>query len=52
MGSRGGRITPSELFPGEPMPRLYDAMIEVFRERHHSRTEKAYVYWIRSINIA
>ena len=40
--------SPLGLFPGQPQPRLYDAMVEAFRVRHYSRrTEEAYVHWVR-----
>src|SRR5438034_1112929 len=40
--------TPLGLHPGQPMPRLYDRLIEVLRTAHYSRrTEEAYVGWIR-----
>jgi site-specific recombinase XerD len=36
------------MFPGQPMPRLYDHVVEVLRTRHDSRrTEQAYIHWIR-----
>ena len=39
---------PLGLFPGQPGPRLYDALVEVLRARRYSRrTERAYVGWIR-----
>ena len=40
--------SPLGLFPDKPMPRLYDRMVEVLRDRHYSRrTEDTYVYWTR-----
>ena len=42
------RPSPLELVPGQPAPRLYDAVVEVLRTRHYSRrTEEAYLHWIR-----
>jgi integron integrase len=42
------RRTPLGLFPDQPVPRLYDRIIEVLRVRHYSqRTEEAYLHWIR-----
>lgn len=39
---------PLGLVPGEPIPRLYDRMVEVLRTRHYGRrTEPAHVHWIR-----
>jgi integrase len=38
------RRSPLGLFPDQPLPRLYDRIIEVFRVHHYSgRTEEAYV---------
>lgn len=42
------RRSPLGLFPDEPVPRLYDRIVEVLRVRQYSRrTEEAYVHWIR-----
>ncbi len=42
------RRSPLGLFLVQPIPRLYDRMVEVLRTRHYSRrTEQAYVHWIR-----
>ena len=36
------------MFPGQPVPRLHDRVVEVLRARHYSRrTEQAYVHWMR-----
>ena len=46
--STANRRSPLRLFPDQPIPRLYDRMVEVLRTRHYSRrTEQAYVHWIR-----
>jgi len=46
--SMADRRSPLGLFPGQPMPRLYDRAVEVLRTRHYSRrTEDAYLHWIR-----
>ncbi len=42
--STANRRSPLGLFPDQPIPRLYDRMVEVLRTRHYSRrTEEAYV---------
>ena len=42
------RRSPLGLFPGQPVPGLYDRVVEVLRTRHYSRrTEEAYLHWIR-----
>ena len=42
------RRTPLGLTPDQPVPRLYDRLVEVLRVHHYSRrTEQAYVHWIR-----
>ena len=46
--SMADRRSPLGLFPGQPLPRLYDRLVEVLRTRHDSRrTEEAYLHWIR-----
>ncbi len=46
--STANRRSPLGLFPGQPIPRLYDRMVELLRTQHYSgRTEQAYVHWIR-----
>jgi hypothetical protein len=46
--SMADRRSPLGLFPGQPMPRLYDCVVEVLCTRHCSRrTEEAYLHWIR-----
>ena len=35
--STANRRLPLGLFPGQPIPRLYDRMVEVLRTRHCSR---------------
>lgn len=46
--SLADRRSPLGLFPGQPMPRLYDRVVEVLRTRHYSRrSEEAYLHWIR-----
>jgi hypothetical protein len=42
------RRSPLGLFPGKPVPRLYDRIVQVLRIRHYSpRTEEACLHWIR-----
>jgi hypothetical protein len=42
--SMADRRSPLGLFPGQPMPRLYDRVVKVLRTRHYSRrTEEAYL---------
>jgi len=46
--SPADRRSPLGLFPGEPIPRLYDRVVGVLRTPHYSRrTEPAYIHWIR-----
>ncbi len=41
--SDANRQSPLGLFPGQPMLRLYDRVVEVLRARHYSRpTEQTY----------
>ncbi len=46
--STADRPLPLGLLVGQPVPRLYDRVVEILRTRHYSRrTEQAYVHWIR-----
>ncbi len=46
--SAAPRRSPLGMLPGQPMPRLYDRVVEVLRARHYSRrTEQAYIHGIR-----
>ncbi len=46
--STANRRSPLGLLVGQPVPRLYDRVVEVLRSRHYSRrTEEAYLHWIR-----
>ena len=46
------RRSPLVCSPGQPIPRLYDRVVEVLRARHYSRrTEESYVHWIRPFTL-
>jgi hypothetical protein len=44
----GNRHSPVGLFPGQPITRIYDFVVEALRTRHYGcRTEEGYLHRIR-----